>query len=104
MPPPAFSGSGGLFDGSEGGGEGKHAGNGCIDPNEVDRRSFDRKWPGATRAAWSRRPHEVEKSRRSRPPQIPSLTFCLARAQVLLLYAALSLAEDCHAQERVRRA
>ena len=34
----------------------------------------------------------------------PSLTFCLARAQVLLLYAALSLAEDCHAQERVRRA
>ena len=36
------------------------------------------------------------------PPS--SLTFCLARAQVLLLYAALSLAEDCHAQERVRRA
>ena len=36
------------------------------------------------------------------PPS--SLTFCLARAQVLLLYAALSLAEDCHAQERVPRA
>ena len=34
----------------------------------------------------------------------PSLTFCLARAQVLVLYAALSLAEDCHAQERVPRA
>ena len=74
------------FDGSEGGGEGKHAGSGCIDPNEPDRRSFDRKWPGATRAAWSRRPHEVEKSRSSRPPVKRVLSCCGARAQLLTLY------------------
>ena len=67
-------------------GEGKHEGNGCFDPNEVDPRSFDRKWPGATRAAWSRRPHEVEKSRSSRPPVKRVLSCCGARAQVLTLY------------------
>ena len=45
--------------------------------------------------------HHVGRARRGLEPL---MTFCLARAQVLLLYAALSLAEDCHAQERVRRA